>query len=136
MFRKFLTSLAGRGKKVLAEAREPVGVARPLFGPRHVGAGLLLQGCSSFVGQLQRLGVLTRVVELLGLVELSHCLLYLWIVRLHLGGGVPRLLDNLGTRARERGAAGEGQRDRYSCDCHELSHVLSPPSCAGWLSAL
>src|SRR5262249_18617863 len=130
MIRKFLTSLAGKGQESAGRdgVEGTVGVTRVAERPRHAETWLLFQRCRSFVGQLERLGVLAPVVKLLRLVELGDCRLHLRIVRLHLGGGFPRLLDDLGTRTRERGATGERQRDRYGRNCHELSHALSPPS--------
>src|SRR5215510_1410399 len=100
------------------------------------GVTLLLQICRGLVGQLERLGVLAPVVELLRLVELGDDRLHLRIVGLHLRGRLARFLDHLRARACERRTRGEGQRDRYRRDCHELSHVLSPPFEPGWLRAL
>src|SRR5215510_12596596 len=100
------------------------------------GVALLLQISSGLVGQLERLGVLAPVVELLRLVELGGDRLHLRVVGLHLRGRLARFLDHLRARARERRTRGEGQRDRDRRDCHELSHVLSPPSEPGWLRSL
>src|SRR6267142_3337891 len=106
--------------------------------PRHAqtGVALILQIRNSFVGQLERLGVLAPVVELLRLVQLGDDRLHLRIVGLHLRGRFARLLDHLRARARERRTRAEGQRDRNCRDCHELSHVLSPPFEPGWLPIL
>src|SRR3989442_12657713 len=80
--------------------------------------------------------MLTAGVGLLCLIGLGARRLHLRVVGLHLRGRFAALLDHLRARARERRTRGEGQRDRYRRDCHELSHVLSPPSEPGWLWTL
>src|SRR6516162_1459892 len=94
-----------------------------MWSPRHAqtDVALLLQIRRGLVGQLERLGVLAPVVELLRLVELGDDRLHLRVGGLHLRGRLARLLDYLRARARERRARGEGQRDRDRRDCHELS---------------
>src|SRR5207245_9301980 len=92
--------------------------------------------CRSFVGQLERIRMLTAVVELLCLIELGDRRLHLRVVGLHLRGRFAAFLDHLRARARERRTRGAGQRDRYRRDCYALSHVLSPPFKPGWLWSL
>src|SRR5215467_10858953 len=94
----------------------------------QTGVALLLQICRGLVGQLERLGVLAPIMELLRLVELGDNRLHLRIVGLHLRGRLARLLDHLRARARERRTRSEDQRDRNRRDCHEFSHILSATS--------
>src|SRR5205814_6462842 len=97
---------------------------------------LLLEVRGRLVGQLQRVRMLATVVKLLRLVELGDGRLDLGVVRLHLGGRFPRLLDHLRAGAGERAASAEGHDHRYRCDGQDLSHVLSPPIGPGWPALL
>src|SRR5262249_12144045 len=102
----------------------------------QTGVALLLQICRGLVGQLERLGVLAPILELLRLVELGDNRLHLRRVAFLLRGRLARLLDPVGARARDRRPRRKDRRDLTRRDCHELSHVLSPPFEPGWLRAL